>query len=855
MDPASPDRAVRPPRALLIALAVVFASATLLYSALWLIAAHATGVRPAVELGFDVEYVAQDRVLRVNSVVKGAPAERAGIRPGDRVLALDGSPLLDASVQPLVWSRHAPGDTVVVEFLRDPGARRMTVRAVFRARLSAGAGERIAVEALDLFLVPFVLVGLTVLFLRVDSGVAWLLALMLVSFGSIPGPPDTFSRVPLAGRFAVAYQAIVVSVVGPLFYWFFALFPRRSPVDERAPWLKWAGVAGGLSLAATEALTTGTLMLPPPLAGWVGHSVAIRVPFWYEIAFMVLGLVSLAWNRIRLRDTDSLRRIRLIFWGTVIGVTPSLVRVSAGQLGFRGSLWLDATVNVFLLALFPLSFAYAILHDRALDIPVLLRRGARYLLVLRGSVIVLVLACVALTAWFAAWMTHWLPSAHRGGIPIGIALGAAFGGTLLWSGARIQQVVRVRIDRAFFRSAYDARLILEDLARRTARATGRDELARLLEEHVQCALQPGGLCVFLGDANGGLRGVGSACAGAALAPDTPLLAALAERGHPWELPAQHDPLPAPLAAIGPECLAPMLGRDAALVGLLALGPRRSEEPYSREDLRLLASVAGQAGLALDNIRLGERIAEHLETERRAARELAIARDVQNRLLPQSLPQLETLEVAARCIQARSVGGDLYDVIDLGEGRIALALADVSGKGMHAALLMAGLQAHLRGQLGLTPDDPARCLERVNQLLCKATDPGHFATLFLGIYHDQTRELTYVNCGHNPPAWLRSDGRMEWLPATATVVGAFEDWTCETGTARVVPGDVLAIYSDGLTEAMRGNEQFGDARLAALLTEQADCSADCIVSGLLRQVQEFGDAGSSDDLTLLVAKVR
>jgi serine phosphatase RsbU (regulator of sigma subunit) len=97
--------------------------------------------------------------------------------------------------------------------------------------------------------------------------------------------------------------------------------------------------------------------------------------------------------------------------------------------------------------------------------------------------------------------------------------------------------------------------------------------------------------------------------------------------------------------------------------------------------------------------------------------------------------------------------------------------------------------------------------------------------------------------------------VEWLPATATVIGVFEDWTCETGTARGVPGDVLAVYSDGLTEAMRGIEQFGDARLAALLRELATSPADCLVSGLLRRVQDFCDAGSSDDLTLLVAKVR
>ena len=260
-------------------------------------------------------------------------------------------------------------------------------------------------------------------------------------------------------------------------------------------------------------------------------------------------------------------------------------------------------------------------------------------------------------------------------------------------------------------------------------------------------------------------------------------------------------------------------------------------------------------MALENIRLAGEIAERMEAERQVSREMAIARDVQDRLLPQVLPQLEHLEVAARCIQARAVGGDFYDVLDLGPGRVGLALADVSGKGIHAALLMANLQARLSGQLGLSPDDPVRCLRQINQMLWKATDPGHFATLFLGIFEDATRRLTYVNCGHNPPVWLRRDGSIEMLGATATVIGAFEDWPCTSMSVQLSAGDLLAIYSDGLTEAMRGDEQFGEERLVTALAGLCGRSADDVVSGLLREVQDFCGGGSSDDLTLLIAGVR
>src|SRR5215510_2826160 len=170
-------------------------------------------------------------------------------------------------------------------------------------------------------------------------------------------------------------------------------------------------------------------------------------------------------------------------------------------------------------------------------------------------------------------------------------------------------------------------------------------------------------------------------------------------------------------------------------------------------------------------------AARLEAERQAAHELAIAKQVQTRLFPQRQPLIRTLAYAGICHPARSVGGDYYDFLDLGSKRLGLVLADIAGKGIGAALLMANLQAALRSQCATAWEQPERFLRSVNQLLYENTDDGDYATLLFAAYDDDTRKLRYSNCGHPPALLLRGHGGLERLAATCTVVGLFEKWEC------------------------------------------------------------------------------
>jgi serine phosphatase RsbU (regulator of sigma subunit)/predicted enzyme related to lactoylglutathione lyase len=249
-------------------------------------------------------------------------------------------------------------------------------------------------------------------------------------------------------------------------------------------------------------------------------------------------------------------------------------------------------------------------------------------------------------------------------------------------------------------------------------------------------------------------------------------------------------------------------------------------------------------------------AEKLETERRTAQELEIAKQVQARLFPQKLPQFKTLDYAGLCIQAREVGGDYYDFLTLREDRLGLIIGDTSGKGIGAALLMANLQANIRSQSAMALDHPQRFLQSVNQLFYANTTSAAYATLFLAEYDDCKRNLRYVNCGHYSPVLVRADNTLERLASTSTVLGLFEEWTCDVEERQLRTGDVMALYTDGVTEAFNdADEEFGEERLIEVLRQNREQSSEAIIAATVDEVRRFSPSEQHDDITLIVAKCK
>jgi serine phosphatase RsbU (regulator of sigma subunit) len=248
------------------------------------------------------------------------------------------------------------------------------------------------------------------------------------------------------------------------------------------------------------------------------------------------------------------------------------------------------------------------------------------------------------------------------------------------------------------------------------------------------------------------------------------------------------------------------------------------------------------------------VAEKLESERRAARELEIAKEVQLKLFPQTLPSLRTLEYAGICIQARQVGGDYYDFLNFGDERLGLVLGDISGKGIAAALLMANLQANLRTQYALALHEPQRFLQSVNQLFYENTPENAYASLFFGDFDGRTQRFRYANCGHLSALLLRGDNTLERLDSTCTVLGLFQDWTCAIAECQLFSGDMLALYSDGITESFNpAGEEFGEMRLIEALQRHKNLSVQNLLDAVVSDVRTFSPQEQHDDVTLIAAR--
>ncbi len=805
-------------------------------------------------------------------------AKAAGMVNGAKVTGFNGAPYGGIAQWAEILVTARPGDTLDVEFTRPNGSPGIgTITLVERKRPHQGIADW-ALLARDgvLLLMPLVclLLGYWVVLSKPLDRNAWLL-LILLTF------PEVFTiDVGLASGAGLVLRGLWYQMLqllaSPALLLFGVYFPERSRIDQKAPWLKWLVVTPILAFPALLCVYLAHIYFFGGASAWLSKSTEIwaAIVNALNLACVVLYLV-LTLDKLRSASTaDARRRLRVLTTGMAAGVGALLVVfILLPHFGFKRDtplgFWVS-TAGVVLFTIAPLTLGYVVLVQRAMDVRMILRMGTRYLLA-RAFLFVVQFVLVGAATWLLL-----LPALYRKEPQVSDLIGAlVFLGFVVLLKTRLRKQAQAWLDRKFFREAYNAEVLLNELSDEVRRFTETEPLLETVARRVADTLHVNQVAILLrrGEFFQMQQGIGvSANVNGAAALTLPAQASavryLAATNEPARL-YREDPDAWYLMAgtaerdvldmVNAELLLPLPGRNR-LMGVMALGPKRSEAAYSPADLHMLQTLATQTGLAIEVSELAHSLADEAAQRERVNREIEIAREVQERLFPQEMPKLKGASIAGHCRPALGVGGDYYDVFELCDGRTGLAIGDVSGKGIAAALLMASLRASLRGVTLDNPRDFALMMDKVNRLVYEASASNRYATFFFAAYDPQTRRLDCVNAGHNPPIVMRMGAggatQVIRLEADGPVVGLLRVAPYTEQAITLEPGDLVLLYTDGISEAMtHDDEEWGEERLIAA----ADCckheSADTILNKLFADADAFtAGAEQHDDMTMLVLKL-
>ena len=805
-------------------------------------------------------------------------AEAEGMKAGDAVLAVNGRPIDGFFVYYGALRNARVGDRLRVRIQTPPAAdnpvRDLSIELRAYGSDPGAAGRAAYIDfALRVVALPVVCIvlGFWVAAVRITDRSAWLLLVLLLSLaayiGGGSGARGLFGRESVLQPVFAGFHASLALVAAPTLMLFGIAFPERLPLDRRFPWLKWIVVGQLLLVALLEGINVGLWVHHLGWARPVQRAVELLTgregDFGAAVSLVALlvCVASLGWKTATSPSRDARRRLLFLDVGAVPSVAALLTFLIASRIGLRLPLWSSFLLLAMVLA-FPLTMAYVVVVHRAMDVRVVIRQGVQYVLA-RGGIRAIQIALVVAASIAATSLLSGDPGMLRVSVVIaGTAAIVAMGG-------RFADRLRGWVDRRFFREAYEADAILSDLAIKVRTIVETKPLLETVAGRIAESLHVPRITILLNEDGAftpayafGYRVPPDATISEQSSTVTRLRKqqhALVELDNPdsWVQLADDDER-ASLERLQPELLLP-LSFNEKLLGIMSLGPKLSEEPFSRTDIRLLDSVAAQTGLALENGRLTEAIKAEVAAREKQKRELEIAHEVQERLFPQEYPPVAGLDYAGACRPALGVGGDYYDFILLSKTELGIAIGDVSGKGIPAALLMATLRAYVRGQIIHHQTDLTTVMGNLNKLVYESSAANRYATFFYAEFDAGSRVLNYVNAGHNPPMVFRqtSGGReVLRLDRGGPVIGLMEDCRYRQGCVALEAGDVLVAYTDGVSEAMNArDEEWGEERLMNAVAAHRMAPARALIDCLMTSADAFvAGAPQHDDMTLIVVRM-
>lgn len=806
----------------------------------------------------------------------GPAAERAGIKVNDVVIELNGKKVQND------WYREQlsdlqPDQTVNLKIERKTGDGKTET---FDAQIKAVKIERnfnfysgFVISSMFLYLLPTfcILLGFWVVFIRPHDHLAWILLFVLLGLSSLS--LEMYRSDTLVG----AYQDICFASWALAMLLFGIYFPERWSLDRKLPWIKWFFIIPLSFQIFITILDLIRLNLGLNLIGYI----APVARFYGSIAFFVnmiaIGsfFAALGYKAGTTKNKDARRRLYLMLYGTSLAITPSFILILYKAItGAKGSFtdvapfWI-AISALLLMLLFPLTMAYVIVVQRAMDVSVVIRQGLQYALASQGIKVLQFSLLIGIG--FSIW---WIINNYGSSFSAQVAF-IVGGVALIPLIDLVAKRLKVWIDRKFFREAYNAEQILSDLSEEVRTMVETKPLLETVSNKISESLHVPQVALLLKNGNAFQPAY-------ALGYENSPLVELNENDKTVEKLKSNQPLTVyqddkeswvneeiesgekeKLQQLNSQLLLP-IGAKNELSGVLSLSPKLSEQPFTPNDLRLLKSVALQTGLALENSRLTEAIALEAAQKERLNRELEIAREVQERLFPQELPRVEGLDYYGACRPALGVGGDYYDFLELPDKKFGIAIGDISGKGIGASLMMASLQASLRGQTIHFKEELGDMMKQINELLYEASTSNRYATFFYSQYEPKTRKLIFVNAGHNPPVLLRpkNEEKTEFeiikLEDGGAVVGMLPSMLVfyKQGEIELQTGDLIVGSTDGITEAMNPHEEeWSEEAMIEELKKVYGKSSEEILNHIVAKADEFADgAKQHDDMTLVVVKV-
>lgn len=781
----------------------------------------------------------QGKHIVIHEILEDGVSDRAGLKDGDILIAINDTLLQSINHASKILNQAKSQDTLIYTVMRDGHTLRFPLQIVM---------------TMNTLYLGFALLGFGFLL------VGWMVGT------ARPGDrvPSLFFKMSMFGAlvFILGGAAVGVGYNGSLFWLvnvvagyilfpamfihFFLVFPseRLSPKTSR-----WMIPSIYIFSLLNVLYFTLSIILKAE-----GPILSIFIFF----SMMGAGFGLFCRSYFKLKDPKQRKPLKSILIGTAVGFSGFLYLLIIPNIARAVFInYPEALTPVGIVALIPLSFGYSIFRYRTMDIDVIIKKSLVYAATTAGVALVY-LAILLIMGYAVQGMIG--GGAQNPYMQFGVLLIAA----LVF--APMKERIQGIVDKRFFRERYNYQKALLDFSQELPHLTQLDEILQKVIYTVTSTMHIESMAIALyadrvaKPSNYIQRGMAETQCDLECCPGG-LIERLSKTKRPQLLdPVNRTELSIPdqekstIAACNVVLAVPMVKQDS-LIGVLLMGPKLSEKPFAQEDLDLLTTVAGQAGIAIENARL---IKEELE-KAKLENEMNVARRIQQSLLPARSPEIPGLDIAGISLPALSVGGDYFDYIKLDDHRFMIAVGDVSGKGVSAALYMSKIQGMIQIASRLYKS-PREILIEVNQWMYHGMERQSFVTMIVGVVDLKKRTMTICRAGHNP-AIAMHEGMLQLIRCKGLGVGLVPDETFEKNleeeTTALDAGNTFVFYTDGVTEAMNGrHDEFGEERLYELVQTKKDQTSGELLNAIVDEVNAFcHGVEQHDDITVVIVKVQ